>query len=205
MAPLREKQVFASVGARGTDRKGRNAAGAEEADQEKAREFLLIAMIFSVPYLSVKAFEGVRLGRRFEVQNRVALYREQEWARQDAAARENPIVRAALRAIAHVKRIVHQQAMLSERIAHIAAPWETRITALASQCLSPRERHDEETLRRIEDRLDDLAGAQGKWDRMLEEVLVLCEPVGSRWSQAARSLRGYEPPRARTREEKRGL
>lgn len=164
-----------------------------------------VALLVTLGYLVCAGFEGYLKGRQKEVLAQVRDYRDTEFALTDKAVRAEPVNQTALHSIAHVRELLRRQEALKSRIAETAAPFEARIAALEQERQPEKLPLDEAALRRVQDAMDNLHGAQENFDAMFEEALTECEERSSLWGRLLGAFLGYRSPRHRKREASRRL
>jgi hypothetical protein len=136
--------------------------------------------------------EGYIRGRRGVVRNHLVRVQEGEAEQKAWRRREQAEVRAALEAVSQVKGFQRLHAEEETRMTSAAQIWEERIAAEEAKRRSPQETLAEEARRRIQDALDNLLGAQERFDRELEAELELLEPS---WGWARRLEHLLQPRR----------
>lgn len=161
-----------------------------------------VPLVVTLAYLYCAGDAGYLAGRREEVRNRLAARQEEDFAGADAARRADSAAQAALRALSVVREMLRRWAVLTARIAALAAPFDAKFATLEGERLPERKEMDEAARRRVQDALDNFQGAQLTFDMMWEEAVGDCEGVGGGWGRRLwRAFSGYRPPR-RTRREK---
>jgi hypothetical protein len=166
--------------------------------------YFTAALLATVGYVIYSAVEGYIRGRRGVVRNHLVRVQEGEAEQKTWRRREQVEVRAALEAVSQVKglQLLHEEE--ETRLAEAAGPWDECIAVEEAKRRSPQEALADEAHRRIQDALDNLLGAQERFDRELEAELELLEPSWG-WAQRLGHLLYPRRKRNSTREQRRRI
>jgi hypothetical protein len=160
--------------------------------------YFLMAIIVTFGYVLNAWWEGWLSGRRDACLNRVRDEQERRFVIADMAWRSRPEVQAALEAVAKVRRLLAEMAVLGQRIT-------ARTAAIEGKRLTHQPGLDEAARRRIQDAYDQLCGTQATFDTRFEEARLRVEGSGSWWQDFLRHLGFLPRVKLRHRESKRPI